>query len=152
MSTRSNIIFEKNQFLNENNPNNGYRAIQYYRHYDGYITGAGLDLALMMVKFINEVDADECNTIWEIENWLDQNMTHIYQKECWSLPHGDIEYMYAINFDNGLTVTAYIRQGFGSDSEVEKWREWPSKELFRAEVLKMGDKNYWNLKKIHIEE
>lgn len=151
MATRCNIMFEMEGRLKEGNPNNGYKNKVYYRHWDGYPTVTGLDLVQQMLRFTDETEPGDIHTLHDIENWLRVNLTLQYENQPDKEFAGDIEWLYIINFDKGVKITAYQRSDF--KNEVDNWKSWKNFVIFEAETLEVSycPKGCYRLKKINIE-
>lgn len=132
MSTRSTVMVSKTQHYNDvdgkPNPNNGKRWLQFYHHYDGYEMGVGLDLVRKVLNLMDRNDLSELNSIWDIENALLEVVDGFYQQESDKLLHGDIEYLYHVDFDDGIKIWCYERGDWENESH-ENWQDWKKKNL-----------------------
>lgn len=131
MATRCMVMLEKNQTCYDaGNPNNGVRYAAFYRHYDGYPTSTGLDLVMKVSEILPGSGFD---TVWDAERALKRVLPlSDYETEWHENLHGDIEYMYLVNFDDGCTITVYSRR-HAENSDVDGWRSWPAHVLARWE-------------------
>lgn len=148
MGTRSNIIIKKTNDYGEKNPNTGTKYIQLYRHWDGYITETGLDICQLFMK----ADFSDTDSILSLNYFLKDNLTHKYEIESLGndcLPHGDVEYIYLVDLDDGIKVTAFIRGDYMT-SDVDDWENWESRLLMQIDIIEFNKEQYHQLKSLNI--
>lgn len=107
MSTRCNIIV--NKIVN----NESVFVAQLYHHCDGYFAGVGCDLnSFIFDMFVH--------TVWTPEVFVRELELHDFSSEyeleddyVVPCPHGDIEYLYTITFDdeNVTLESKHIKSG-----------------------------------------
>lgn len=149
MSTRCMVMLEKNETCwPEGNRNNGPHFAAFYRHHDGYPTVTGFDLVKKVSQVLPRGGFDTCREA--VRALQDVMPLGDYENEWHEQLHGDIEYMYLVNFDHGCVITAHKRP-IGTGNEVERWREWPAFVLARWEPFyRDGRKLGLVLDEIHI--
>ena len=105
MATRSSVLIEVTQDYGENNLNNGLKRMQYYHHWDGYVNGVGLDL----IKILLDLQGEEVlkQNLTDVEHFVSSKLNATYERESANDVHTDIEFLYVINFDNGITLDVY---------------------------------------------
>jgi len=125
MSTRAVIQIKKTTKYEGINPNNGEHRLQYYHHFDGYTSYLGIELVKILLDFINEQDPEKIKSIDDIRWYMENILTQRYQIEDPKIIHGDIEYFYLIDFDDGITLTRFKRNDFEKDKPdyPEKWAD-----------------------------
>lgn len=149
MATRCNVLVSKTeQWSDVNgqpNPNNGKHWAQYYRHWDGYPSGAGLDLALKLIHVTNTNAPADLSDVRSMESALRSVLTLDYEREgsyaAQKSLHGDIEWLYHIDLDNGLTLTAY-ELGIGR-FDSDEWEKAPAHQLLRLRTVDYRGKQVW---------
>jgi hypothetical protein len=118
---------------------------QYYHHWDGYEQGLGLELVRILLTMrdesgfkgsplFTELTKPECS-LYLIQNEFRSRFTLEYQQESTDILHGDIEYLYHIDFDKDhVKLTMYKRTNWETE-EHENWKKWASKKtLFDCSV------------------
>tara|TARA_R100001530_G_scaffold46021_1_gene34604 strand:- start:50 stop:520 length:471 start_codon:yes stop_codon:yes gene_type:complete len=110
MSTRCNVVVK-----------NGENNVWLYRHYDGYLSEAGYNLACTMLW--SEGFQDFIQKLLEQKNdpSLYRSANNIYEISC---EHGDIEYLYEINFLDFSATEEFRNVEFKVKHRVpgEKWK------------------------------
>ncbi len=135
------------------NPNNGPKEDQWYHHWDGYPIGLGLELTMMLATFYGEGRIKPEQTFSEIERLLKSTFNHDYETERVGNWHGDLEYVYHIDFDGGLRLHCHKRNMRAEPrQEHDQWREWQKKTLFFASVREFNAKPCYVLESIHVEQ
>ena len=114
MSTRSNIFVTNNQ-----------TKIWLYRHYDGYLKEAGYNIASCLAQSKNLHEFLELLLSQKHEPSMYREARPIY--EFTSGMHGDIEYLYKINFfgtraEGGVRFTVEERQNFEDVENEDTWK------------------------------
>jgi hypothetical protein len=115
MSTRCQVILEKTTAYPDANgrpnPNNGVHRQAYYRHYDGYPICTGFDLVQILDRALGVLDYDKANDLSDVQYAIEQVMPlGDYERAGYRdnpVLHGDIEYLYVINFVNGVSLSVY---------------------------------------------
>ena len=131
MATRCMILLEKTcTAYGEGNPNNGMGQAAFYRHWDGYPTATGLDLVIK----VSQLDHGAFKSVHDADRAL-KNLLPLgdYEVESPKALHGDIEWMYVVNFDGGCTIVAHKRPRDGGS--VDEWRSWPAHVLARWDYI-----------------
>lgn len=150
MSTRASIVFSKTAtHFYEGNPNNGYRESHWYHHYDGYPTGVGFELVGIIVKLIKKSDEESFLDIHGIDSLLKTTLSHEWEHDHKQQFPGDIEYLYRISFDDGISIKCYARGSF--ENSVDDSADWKCTEIFRADECKIGKKTYYNIAHVTIK-
>jgi len=161
MSTRCNILVTKTNAYSDSasgcpNPNNGLKTTQLYHHHDGYPTGVGLELAQAILAL--NAGPEELATDHDVRYRFIDKLPRQYEIESGTYfdqvahLHGDIEWVYHLDFDNGITLTAYKRPGF--DTEVpddDSWRKWPSTRILRLEAVDYGPRRAYSLRALEVK-
>jgi hypothetical protein len=139
MSTRAVIQMKKTTRYEGENPNNGEHIIQYYHHYDGYTSYLGIELIKILLEFIKTQDPEKVKDIHDVEYFMDETLNQTYQRETPADIHGDIEYFYFIDFDDGIVLTRYKRNDWEKD-KPENPRKWTDGYILFKAMLR--DKYY----------
>lgn len=148
MSTRAVIQIKKTTKYAGNNPNNGEHRVQYYRHWDGYTSFLGIELVKILLDLITEKQPSDFKSVNDVDFYLGTILNQQYQKEDIKDIHGDIEYFYLLDFDDGITLTRFKRTDWKKDKpeNPEKWadsfvllRASDQKEYHRLESLNYND-------------
>lgn len=156
MATRCNILVTKTQSYPDvdgrPNCNNGKRTAQYYRHWDGYPSGTGLDLALKLMELTNGHAPEDLKGLSDIESALRSKLTLDYERESHGGTeepnlHGDIEWLYHIDFDGGITLNAH-KIGIGPDPD--NWEKMPKSTLLKIEEYPFRGKMVWRFVRLAI--
>lgn len=153
MSTRSSLILKVNQYYNENNPNNGLRYQQYYHHWDGYLSGVGVDLIRVLLK-INAEDKEIENHLHSFDNVLCNELNLNWKKESFEIVHCDLEYLYLIEIDRSCNLKlSYIRTSYNSDnmSYLDYLTYKNFKPLLELRAVKGDNYSYHKLSYINYE-
>ena len=149
MSTRSNILFKHTVNLGKENPNNGVKIHQVYKHHDGYPMGTGLELIQKILKFIDEKEVKDVNSSCFFDHWFKYEFTQNWEYEGTEKNlHGDIEYLYEVDFDNGLKVSCYKRDY--KDSNNFNYKTWKKTVLLSAYEMDYLGKKLWNVTDINV--
>ena len=114
MSTRSNILITNND-----------TKIWLYRHYDGYLKEAGYNIASCLAQSTDLHEFMEQLLSQKHEPSMYREARPIY--EFTSGMHGDIEYLYKINFfgtrsEGGVRFIVQERQNFDDVELEETWK------------------------------
>lgn len=164
MSTRCNILVTMDEkhpdYAGAPNPNNGPHVAQYYRHWDGSPTGAGLDLALKLLEMTRTHGPNALDSIQAVCSALRGLLTLDYEAEgSQGGPgepnlHGDIEWLYEARFDDwGLRLLAYE---IGGDRSWPRPRDAkPATTLLKIKRVEYNSKQtysltYWDFKALNV--
>lgn len=154
MATRCNILVTKTEHWSDvdgrPNPNNGKHFAQYYRHWDGYPHGAGLDLALKILQLTETKGPEDLKSVLDIENALRSLLTLDYEREHYreNSLHGDIEWLYHIDCDNGITLEAHAL-GIGQ-FDSDDWQKAPKQTLLRIRETDYCGRKVWQFVKLAV--
>lgn len=129
MSTRAVIQIKKTTDYGTGNPNNGEHRIQYYHHWDGYTSYLGINLVKILLDLIAERSPSDFKDVHSVRYYLQDVLNQKYQIED-IVTHGDIEYFYLIDFNNGITLTRFKRNW--ETDKVDEPEKWNSCILFKA--------------------
>ena len=134
MSTRAVIQLRKtDKYENPTNPNNGEKVIQYYHHHDGYTSFLGIELVKILLDLINEKSPEELKYLSDVGFYLEDVLTQRYEKEDPKIIHGDIEYFYLIDFNNGIFLTRYKRNyDIDKEETMNDPTKWQDVEVLMA--------------------
>jgi hypothetical protein len=144
--TRCAIIVEITNKYAEGNPNNGLHRAAYSHHCDGYLGGIGFEL----VKIVDTV-CGKAHNLSRHDEYVYRNSleleyafkAELNQEYSYLNPDnlpGDIEYLYVVNFDEGVRITAYCRPSISCKDEP--W-EWPSLEILRFAIFELRGKQHY---------
>jgi len=114
MSTRSNVYIRV-----------GGELHQYYHHMDGYLDGVGYDLAKYLKNSL-KVDKDPYEFLLQ---QMREEGYYEYEGELFE-PHGDIEYMYLIDFQDDFVGIGYNKRNPGDSEVLETFPNVGSMERF----------------------
>lgn len=134
MSTRCAVIIERNDDYGPTNGNTGYRSEAYYRHHDGHLTGTGFDLVRQLYRLAEHRDG-VISTFCEASDAMKGVLTQYYQAIAVDHIPGDIEFLYVVNFNNGIFVRAYCRPRGSEHPDARDPYAWPSLEIFSMPAM-----------------
>jgi hypothetical protein len=135
MSTRSAIIIKRRDDYGPDNPNTGYHSEAYSKHHDGYLMGVGLELVMNLVNYIKN-DGTIVTSFTAASNLFKDFLNQNYHR-CDNVDNipGDIEYLYVVNFNDGITVKAFCRPRlrYYPDFPRDPYL-WPSLEILNVRL------------------
>jgi hypothetical protein len=144
MSTRSAVIVERTDDFGPDSRSSGYGAETYLKHHDGYLTGVGLELVRLLYGIL-QINSDELETFSGASAAMKDVLSQAYHPATVSGVPGDIQYLYVINFNDGITVTAYCRPRF---AEFGNPYEWPKAEIFKVALRPYNGKQVYVIEKV----
>lgn len=116
MSTRTNILITK-----------GDTKIWLYRHCDGYPRATGYNLASCLAECGKMNGFLTLLLDQKDESTMYRPATPIY--EFTTQMHGDIEYLYKINFDEGVSFMCLKRMDFKDVDQEDSWETLVNKKI-----------------------